>query len=194
MNYLLGRFNTVNPNSRTFKNFLLSVIYDFRQNGFLHAIGEISACLTLLDYDCKFSRYEIKISNGKSIDFEFIKKDGTPILFDVVTIHFDSSKYESSEGLERLVCKRISDKFNSKTNNLDKNEKYNIYIFPIFSGLTIDIIHENQSFLNNIDGGTCLSKFNCFQAHMFANQGGQYFDLFNTNEIIELNKKKNGRA
>ncbi|MFS4467531.1 hypothetical protein [Maribacter sp. 2210JD10-5] len=190
MNYLLGKFNEVNPNSRAFKNFLIAVIYDFRQNGFLHALGEISACLTLLDYDCKFSTYEKKITNGKSIDFEFIKKDGNPILFDVVTINFDSSKYENPKGLQSLVCKRISDKFNNKTDSLEESDKENIYIFPIFSGLTIDIIKENKMFLNNIDSDVCPSKFNCFEAHIFANLDSQYFNLFTTNEIIELDKKK----
>lgn len=190
MNHLLGKFNEINPNSKAFKNFILAVVYDFRQNGLLHALGEISACLILLNYDCKFSTYEKKISNGKSIDFEFIKKDGNPLLFDVVTINFDSSKYENPKGLESLICKRISDKFNSKTKGLEDKEKHNIYIFPIFSGLTIEIIKENKTFLNNIDNGICLSKFNCFQGHVHANLDNQYFYLFTTNEIIEIEEKK----
>lgn len=188
MNYLLGKFNEVNPNSRAFKNLVLAVVYDFKQNGFLNALGEISACLTMLDYGCEFSHYEKSLSNGKTIDFEFTKNNGGKILVDVVTVHFDSTKYENPNGLKTLLCKRISDKFNRKTCGLSDIEKKDIYIFPILSGFTIDIIKENKLFLNNIDEA-CEAKFNCFQGHIFGNLDSEYFDLFTTDEIIKLNNR-----
>ena len=82
MNHLIGKFAQVNPKSKHFIDLLKATIYNFEEHSFLNAMGEIAACLTIMDYPCIFSKYEETLSNGKSVDFKFVReKDKTPIVY-----------------------------------------------------------------------------------------------------------------
>ena len=112
------------------------------------------------------------------------------MFIEVFTIHFDSNKYEDSEGLKTFLCKRISDKFTNKTKDLPEKEKELVYVFPILSGLTPEIIIENKKILKNIDNlRNCGSKINCISPHIFGNLEYEYYDIFSIEEILKKLKQ-----
>jgi len=189
-NYLLGEFSKYS-NQKKFKNLLLGALYNFDRNNFHHSLGEIGACLDL-SQQRTFQKYEQTLVNGKSIDFVFSTNEGHLVYVDVVTIDYDKSRYEK-EKFQFFLDKRLSDKFLSKSNDLEKEIKNDIYIYPILSGFSIQIIKEQSEYLMNINNSTIeKNNYQSFSPKAFGNIQGTFFNLFSIEEIIspELIKNK----
>lgn len=182
-NYLLGEFADY-ENKREFKNLLLGVLYNFKSNNFHHTLGEIAVCLDLsLKY--KFEKYERILENQKSLDFEFINTNEESILIDVLTIDYNKDRYEK-ENFKTFFDGRLRVKFEDKSKGLDSDTKKRIFVFPILSGCTAEIIKEQSEYLNNVSFSTIEKDgFQTFPPRAFGNVQGTFFSLFTINEIIE---------
>jgi len=188
-NYLLGEFLKYN-NQKEFKNLLLGCLYNFERNNFHHSLGEIAVCLNLSE-QAEFIKYEQTLSNGKSIDLVFSKKEEEKIYVDVVTIDYDKSRYEKDH-FESFLDKRIKDKFESKAIDLVIEQKKEIYVFPILSGFTNEIIKEQAEYLININNSTLeKNNYQSYSPRAFGNIQGTFFSLFSIEQIVnpELMKK-----
>ena len=97
---------------------------------------------------CK-ALYDRIVAKGKSIDFVFSTNAGKTIYVDVVTIDYDKSKYEEDK-FESFLNKRIADKYKSKSIDLRIELQKEIYVYPILSGFTTEIIKEQAEYLINI--------------------------------------------
>ncbi|MEP5341025.1 MAG: hypothetical protein ABJL44_00975 [Algibacter sp.] len=189
-NYLLGEFDKY-ENKKEFKNLLLGVLYNFKSNNFHHTLGEIAACLDL-NLKHKFKKYERILDNQKSIDFEFIDGNGKLMLIDVLTIDYKKERYEK-EKFKVFLDGRLRAKFENKSKDLDSDTKNKIFIFPILSGFTIEIIKEQSEYLRNVSNLTIEKDgFQTFPPKAFGNVQGTFFSLFTIDEIIDPKKiKKN---
>ncbi|MGH2664847.1 hypothetical protein [Flavobacterium sp.] len=181
-NYVLGKFLKLGKN-KAFKDLLIGVIFNFEQSSFKNILGEIGAGLTLSTI-FKLNKYEKSLSNGKSVDFEFIDNSNNIILVEVLNIEFDSKRYHNPQLFQKFICGRLQQKFNDKTLNLDDTEKAKLYIFPVLHGFTIEIIRENADFLNNLYKREFKEiGFNSCMPRVFINIQGTYFDFFTTKQI-----------
>ena len=188
-NHLLGGFQNYG-NKREFKNLLIGVLYNFQSNNFHHILGEIAVCLDLcLKYT--FQKYERKLKKN-SIDFEFTDEKGELLLFDAYTIDFNKEKYEK-EKFKIFLNHRFKVKFQEKTKDLDLETKRKVFVFPILSGFTIDIIKEQAEYLKKVSNSTVeKNDFQAFPPKAFGNVQGTFFNLFTIDEIIDPEKiKKN---
>lgn len=188
-NYLLGEFSKYS-NQKEFKSLLLGALYNFERNNFHHSLGEIGVCLDL-NQQADFLKYEQTLTNGKSIDFVFSTNEGKTIYVDVVTIDYDKSRYEKDK-FESFLNKRIADKFKSKSIGLDTELQKEIYVFPILSGFTNEIIKEQAEYLLNINNSTLEeNEYQSFSPKAFGNLQGTFFSLFSIEQIEkpELIKK-----
>lgn len=182
-NYLLGEF-TKYSNQKEFRNLLLSVLYNFEINNFHHTLGEIAVCLDLSQHG-NFQKYERTLDNGKSVDFEFLSNEGKIVYVDVVTIDYNKRRYEKEKFQDFFDNDRLKVKFNSKSKNLDKETKRKIFIFPILSGFTIEIIKEQSEYLKNISNSTIeKNSYQSFAPRAFGNVQGTFFSLFSIEQII----------
>lgn len=181
-NYLLGEF-AIYENKKEFKNLLLGVLYNFKSNNFHHTLGEIAVCLDL-SLKHKFEKYERILENQKSLDFEFINANGKSILIDVLTIDYNKDKYEK-EKFKDFLDGRLRAKFEDKSKDLDLDTKNVIFVFPILSGCTIEIIREQSEYLKNVSNSTIEKDgFQTFPPRVFGNAQGTFFSLFKIDEII----------
>ncbi|WP_422082022.1 hypothetical protein [Ulvibacterium sp.] len=181
-NHLLGEFEKFG-NRREFKNLLVAALYNFERNNFHHTLGEIAACLDL-SLNHAFQKYERRLENQKSIDFEFVRENGDTILVDVLTIDYNKSRYEK-EKFKIFLDGRLDTKFNEKSKDLDLELKRKIFVFPILSGFTIDIIKEQSDYLKNVSNSTIEENgFQTYAPKAFGNVQGTFFSLFTIDEII----------
>jgi len=188
-NYLLGEFADY-ENKKEFKNLLLGVLYNFKSNNFHHTLGEIAVCLDL-SLKHKFEKYERILENQKSLDFEFINADKESMLIDVLTIDYNKDKYEK-ENFKTFFDGRLRVKFENKSKDLDSDMKKKIFVFPILSGCTTEIITEQSEYLKNVSYSTIEKDgFQTFPPRAFGNVQGTFFSLFTIDEIInpEIIKK-----
>ena len=185
-NYLLGKFKHYG-NKREFKNLLIGVLYNFESNNFHHTLGEIAVCLDLcLKYT--FKKYERILKNNSSIDFEFTGENGDIILVDAYTIEFNKQRYEKDR-FKIFLDHRLKVKFQDKTKELDLETKRNVFVFPILSGFTIDIIKEQSEYLKKVSNSTIEKNgFQTFPPRAFGNVQGTFFSLFTIDEIIDPEK------
>lgn len=182
-NYLLGKFTNY-ENIKEFKNLLLSVLYNFKSNNFHHTLAEIAVCLDL-SLKNKFKKYERILENQKSLDFEFIDADGKYILIDVLTIDYNKDRYEK-EKFKAFLDGRLQAKHKDKSKDLDVITKNKIYVFPILSGCTVEIIKEQSEYLKNISSSTIEKEgFQTFPPRVFGNIQRAFFNLFTIDEIID---------
>lgn len=182
-NYLLGEFAKYG-NKKEFKNLLLGVLYNFESNNFHHTLGEIGACLDL-SLKNTFQKYERILDNGKSIDFEFANDIGETLYIDVLTIDYDKKRYEK-ENFKAFLDNRLKVKFENKSKNLGSEIKSKIFVFPILSGFTIDIIKEQSEYLKNVSNSTIEKEgFQTFPPRAFGNVQGTFFILFTIDQIID---------
>jgi len=185
-NHLIGEFQKYG-NKREFKNLLIGVLYNFNTNNFLHILGEIAICLSLCQ-KYTFKKYERVLENNNSIDFEFTNENGEIILVDVFTINFNKEKYEK-EKFKIFLDNRLKTKFQSKTKDLNLVTKENIFVTPILSSFTIDIIKEQSEYLKIVSRSTIeRNGFQTFPPKVFGNIQGTFFSLFTIDEIIDLEK------
>jgi len=184
-NHLFGQFQKYG-NKREFKNLLIGVLYNFKSNNFHHTLGEIAVCLDLCkNYD--FKKYERILKNNSSIDFEFID-NGEIILFDAYTIDFKKEKYEKGK-FKKFLDYRLKIKFEDKTSNLDLETKRKVFVYPILSGFTAEIIKEQSEYLKIISNSTIEKEgFQTFSPRIFGNVQGTFFNLFTIDEIIDPEK------
>ncbi|WP_179019404.1 hypothetical protein [Winogradskyella forsetii] len=189
-NYLLGEFAKY-ENKKEFKNLLLGVLYNFKSNNFHHTLGEIAVCLDL-NLKFKFEKYERILGNEKSIDFEFIDDNGKSMLIDVLTIDYKKERYEK-EKFKNFLDGRLREKFEDKSKKLDSEIKSKVFVFPILSGFTNEIIKEQSEYLKKVNNSTIeVDGFQTFPPRAFGNVQGTFFSLFTIDEIIDPEKiKKN---
>lgn len=192
-NYLLGEFGKY-ENKKEFKNLLLGVLYNFKSNNFHHTLGEIAVCLDLnLMY--KFEKYERILENQKSIDFEFITSNGVTILVDVLTIDYKKERYEKDK-FQTFFDGRLRAKFDDKGKDLDLDTKSKIFVFPILSGCSVEIIKEQAEYLKSVSSSTIEKNgFQTFPPRAFGSVQGSFFSLFSIDEIInpELIRKNHSQ-
>ena len=132
----------------------------------------------------KFEKYERILENQKSLDFEFINADGESMLIDVLTIDYNKDKYEK-EKFKAFFDGRLRVKFENKSKDLDSDMKNKIFIFPILSGCTTEIITEQSEYLKNVSSSTIEKDgFQTFPPRAFGNVQGTFFSLFTIDEII----------
>jgi len=187
-NHLLGEFAKYG-NEKEFKNLILGALYNFQKNNFHHTFGEIAVCLDLcLKYS--FKRYERELENGSSIDFEYVNDKGKTILIDVYTIDYNKEKYEK-ENFKVFLDRRLRVKFEEKSKGMDADIKRKIFVFPILSGFTIDIIKEQSEYLKKVSFSTIEKDgFQTFPPRAFGSVQGTFFSLFTIDEIIDNEKIK----
>lgn len=187
-NHLLGKFQQYG-NKREFKNLIISVLYNFESNNFHHTLGEIAVCLDLcLKYT--FIKYESILENKSSIDFEFKNEKGERILIEAYTIEFNKHKYQKDK-FKSFLDHRLKTKSQDKTKNLDFKAIRNIFIFPILSGFTIEIIKEQSEYLKKVSNSTIgRNGFQTFSPRVFGNVQGTFFSFFTIDEIIDPEKIK----
>lgn len=182
-NYLLGEFAKY-ENKKEFKNLLLGVLYNFKSNNFHHTLGEIAVCLDL-SLKHKFEKYERILDNQKSIDFEFIDGNGESMLIDVLTIDYKKERYEK-EKFKAFLDGRLRVKLEDKSKDLDSDTKNKIFVFPVLSGLTIEIVKEQSEYLKNVSNSTIEKDgFQIFPPRAFGSVQGTFFSLFTIDEIID---------
>ncbi len=187
-NYLLGEFAKY-ENNKEFKNLLLGVLYNFKSSNFHHTLGEIAVFLDL-SLKHKFEKYEQILVNQKSIDFEFIDTNSESMLIDVLTIDYKKDRYEK-EKFKAFLDGRLRVKFEDKSKDLDSCTKNKIYVFPILSGFTVEIIKEQSEYLKNVSNSTIeIDGFQTFSPRVFGNIQGTFFSLFTIDEIIDPEKIK----
>ena len=76
-------------------------------------------------------------------------------------------------------------KFEDKSKDLDLDTKNVIFVFPILSGCTIEIIREQSEYLKNVSNSTIEKDgFQTFPPRVFGNAQGTFFSLFKIDEII----------
>lgn len=185
-NHLLGKFKDYG-NKIEFKNLLIGVLYNFQSNNFHHTLGEIAVCLDLcINYT--FKKYERILKNESSIDFEFTNESGEIILVDAYTIDYNKERYEKDK-FKTFLDYRLKEKFKAKTKDLDLETKRKIFVFPILSGFTIDIIKEQSDYLKKVSNSTIeKNDFQTFPPRAFGNVQGTFFCLFSIDEIIAPDK------
>lgn len=185
-NYLLGEFKKYGD-FKDFKNLVKASIYNFDKNSFHHSLGEIAVCLTLSE-KYNFKKYERKLQENKSIDFEFEIEKNNSIYVEVKTIDYNKNKYEK-KGFPNFVNNRLKQYFDDKTKKLDSNIKRKIYIYPIFYGITVEIVKENKEYLERIYNSSIENEgFQSFSPRVFANIQGTFFRLFSIKEIVNPEK------
>lgn len=181
-NYVLGKFLRLAKN-KAFKDLLIGVMLNFKQSNFKNILGEIGAAVTLSTV-LKLNEYEKSLSNGKSVDFEFIDNANKIVLIEVLNIEFDPTRYDNPQLFQKFICGRLKQKFDDKTLNLDDGEKAKLYIFPVLHGFTEDIIRENADFLNNLYKREFKEiGFNSCIPRVFIKIQDTYFDFFSTKQI-----------
>ncbi|NKI26561.1 hypothetical protein HCG49_08295 [Arenibacter sp. 6A1] len=186
-NYLLGEFKSYGE-FKDFKDLIKASLFNFEKHSFHHVLGEIATCL-ILSEKYAFKKYEKELVNKRSIDFEFLNRQNETIYIDVKTIDYNISKYEK-EKFSDFLNSRLKQYYEDKTEKLDFETKKKIFIFPIISGLNLEIIKENQEYLNTIYESSTLEidKFQSFSPRIFGNIQDTFFRLFSINEIINPEK------
>ena len=165
------------------KQGLFAVLYNFNTNNFHHTLGEIAACLDL-NLKHKFEKYERKLGNQKSIDFEFTDSNGETILVDVLTIDCKRERYEKNN-FKTFLDGRLRAKFKNKSKNLDSKAKCKIFVFPILSGINAEIIKEQSEYLKSVSHSTIEKDgFQTIAPRAFGKIQGTFFSLFTIDEII----------
>lgn len=189
-NYLLGEFKKYG-NNKEFKDLLIGALYNFESNNFHHSLGEIAVCLDLCRKS-NFQDYEQTFENGKSIDFVFSNDQGELKYIDVVTIDYNKERYEK-DNFQAFFDNRLKSKFESKSVGLELDFKRKIHVFPIISGITIEIIKEQSEYLKNIKMSTLEENgFQSIEPRVFGNVQGTFFNLFTIDEIVNPEEiKKN---
>ena len=106
------------------------------------------------------------------------------MLIDVLTIDYNKDKYEK-EKFKAFFDGRLRVKFENKSKDLDSDMKNKIFIFPILSGCTTEIITEQSEYLKNVSSSTIEKDgFQTFPPRAFGNVQGTFFSLFTIDEII----------
>lgn len=64
-----------------------------------------------------------------------------------MTIDYNKEKYEKDK-IKKFIDKSLKDKFDDKTQDLNLNDKDKIFLYPILSGFTIEIIKKTKGMFN----------------------------------------------
>ncbi len=181
-NYLLGEFLKFG-NHKEFKNLLRGHLFNLKVNNFHHALGEVAICLELVQMS-QLIKYEFPLPNGNNADFEFSLNEDCSVYIDVYTIDYKKSKYEK-QNFEKFLDKRIFDKYHSKTQGLSQELKRKIYVYPILSGFSPEIIKEQGDYLYDICNSSLeRNNYQSFSPKAFGNIQGTFFNLFSLEEIM----------
>ena len=103
----------------------------------------------------------------------------------------NKDRYEK-ENFKTFFDGRLRVKFENKSKDLDSATKKKIFVYPILSGCTTEIIKEQSEYLKNVSSSTIEKDgFQTFPPRAFGNVQGTFFSLFTIDEIIdpELIKK-----
>ena len=187
-NFLLGKFN-VKGNNKKFKELINASLNNFSADNFKHILGEIAACEDISS-KAEFVKYEKTFENKKSLDFHF-KNGNDDFYIDVVNIDFNATKYEK-ENFKKFLNRRLLQKFEDKSINLNDELKNQIIIYPILHGFTVEIVKEQEEYLKSIH----LAKyhkngFQCFEPRLFGNIQKTFFNLFSIDQIVNFEKYYN---
>lgn len=184
-NFLLGKFNEIG-NNKKFKELIIASLNNFSSNNFKHILGEIAACGDISS-KADFVEYEKDFENGKSLDFHF-KKENLDFFIDVVNIDFNAEKYEK-ENFQKFLDGRLLQKFNDKSINLSDELKKQIIIYPVLYGFTVEIVKEQEAYLNSIHLTRYHKNgFQSFEPRFFGNIQGTFFNLFSIDQIVNSEK------